>query len=152
MSFGSIIDRYLDSEYKKIQIPSSIFSAFSEGLNLANNLIKSCMYICTSIPASFAQEGHTLLTPWLSQSTLPIVFTLPHWLCGSFQWLQSQIRVKCHYVAFTETPINTLMQSWPHSVSMTLTMYVQLTLTKMHFPGAMSNQGACSQLCITVKQ
>ena len=94
--------------------------------------------ICTSMLAGNELRGGKATL--YSVCWHPIVSALPHWLCGSFPWLQRQIRVKCHHVPFSDNPINTLMQSWPDMSSMALTMSLQLTVTKVAFQGSVGTQ------------
>ena len=93
------------------------------------------------MPASFAREGHTMFTPWLSPIALPILFALPHWLCGSFPWPQRHIRVKCHHVPFSETQINTLVHSCGNRAETKATMGTKAKGTKVSFLGPINWTG-----------
>ena len=125
------IDRYPDSVHKKIQTASSILSAFSEALSLAHIpkiSVFTLPYKHQLRPGRPCCSLHALV-----RAPCLLFFTLPHLLCGSFPWPQRQIRVKCHYEPFTETPIDTLKHWWSHPSSVALTMSLQLTMTKVTF-------------------
>ena len=136
MSFCMLIDKYPDTLHKKIQTAIFIINAFSKAINTSHIpkiSVFTPLYEHQLRPGRLSLAGRPHCTLCTHTILSPLCLTA---FSGQFEGLTEDFHDKWLYGLINRKSLKAMVQCWPGPSIMTLTMSLQLSVTKVTFAGA----------------